>query len=271
MSRVACPMGRPRSGDGVWVMKLNPNEGGVDAGWTLASAAATATTIPRLRHRPLGSRSPLRRIARRHDPRPDSRQRFSQHGRFWHFDDVILEPPPLQSPHPPLWVSAGRDASIRAAAARGLRLLLDQFTPIETIAPRVATFREAAGARYDPAMIVVASDVYIGDSETETQAALNRPCHRPPTHDRRCPRAQPILRFPHPRLADRPEARTEAALYGSQDHVAAKLQALQAGGHLCAVRHPRPVPADVARIGRPFRRAGTCGTLTGSKGISHDR
>src|SRR6478609_12122396 len=29
-----------------------------------------------------------------------SRERFSHHGRFWHFDDVIVEPPPMQTPHP---------------------------------------------------------------------------------------------------------------------------------------------------------------------------
>ena len=92
-----------------------------------------------------------------------SRERFSHQGTFWRFDDVILEPPPLQSPHPPLWVSAGRDASIRAAAERGLRLLLDQFTPVEMIAHRIETYRQAAGDQFDPSMIAVARDVYIGE------------------------------------------------------------------------------------------------------------
>src|ERR1019366_2988386 len=185
-----------------------------------------------------------------------SRERFSHHGRFWHFDDVILEPSPLQSPHPPLWVSAGRDASIRAAAANNHRLLLDQFTPTETIAARIAICREASDARFAPAMIAVARDVYIADSETETRDALNR---RAIGHQRMIDAA----RSPHPplgqrdgshilALADRPEARTEAALYGSPEQVAAKLQALQAVGVtyvLCntlgrAVQHPRPASAD---------------------------
>jgi alkanesulfonate monooxygenase SsuD/methylene tetrahydromethanopterin reductase-like flavin-dependent oxidoreductase (luciferase family) len=158
------------------------------------------------------------------------RKRFSHHGRFWNFDDVILEPVPLQSPHPPLWVSAGREASIRAAAANKHRLLLDQFTPVETIAERIAIYREATGARFDPAMIAVARDVYIADSETETQDAFRR---RAIGHQRMIDAA----RSPGQRdgshilaWADRPEARTEAALYGSPEQIAAKLQTLKAAG-----------------------------------------
>src|SRR5213593_2869678 len=40
-----------------------------------------------------------------------SRTRFSHHGRFWHFDDIVVEPPPAQKPHPPLWVAAASEAS----------------------------------------------------------------------------------------------------------------------------------------------------------------
>jgi alkanesulfonate monooxygenase SsuD/methylene tetrahydromethanopterin reductase-like flavin-dependent oxidoreductase (luciferase family) len=162
-----------------------------------------------------------------------SRERFSHHGRFWHFDDVILEPTPSQNPHPPLWVSAGRDASIRAAAHRKLRLLLDQFTPVEALAERIAVYRDAAGADFDPATIAVARDVYIGDSQAEIEDAFRR---RAIGHQRMIDAARPpgpsgrstgshILAW-----ADRPEARIEAALYGTPDQVAAKLNALRAAG-----------------------------------------
>src|ERR1700753_3329508 len=30
-----------------------------------------------------------------------SRERFSHHGKFWQFDDIVVEPPPSQKPHPP--------------------------------------------------------------------------------------------------------------------------------------------------------------------------
>lgn len=156
-----------------------------------------------------------------------SRDRFSHEGAFWRFDDVILEPPPIQSPHPLLWVSAGRDASIRAAAARGLRLLLDQFTPVETIAQRIVTYQQAGG---DPSMIAVARDVYIGDTRADVDRAFTgrNAGHQRMIDAARAPSAQTgshILAW-----ADRPEARTEAALYGTPDEVATKLQALAAAG-----------------------------------------
>lgn len=159
-----------------------------------------------------------------------SRDRFSHHGKFWRFDDVILEPPPLQSPHPPLWVSAGRDSSIRAAAQKGLRLLLDQFTPIDILAEKIAIYRNAMGSKFDPSMIAVARDVYIGDSTAEIEDALRRRAigHQRMIDAARVPGATTgshILAW-----ADRPKARTEAALYGSPEQIAPKLQALRDTG-----------------------------------------
>src|SRR5580658_7571994 len=31
-----------------------------------------------------------------------SAERFSHHGKFWHFDDILVEPPTAQKPHPPI-------------------------------------------------------------------------------------------------------------------------------------------------------------------------
>ncbi len=159
-----------------------------------------------------------------------SRERFSHHGKFWRFDDVILEPVPVQSPHPPLWVSAGREASIRSAAERGLRLLLDQFTPTETLRERISIYRDAAGSRSDPNMIAVARDVYIAESRAELDDALRR---RDIGHQRMidAARAPGVTSGSHILAwADRPEARTEAALYGSAAEIEARLQALRDAG-----------------------------------------
>ena len=70
-----------------------------------------------------------------------SRQRFSHRGKFWQFDDIVVEPPPAQQPHPPFWVAAGSEASIRRAAQRGFNLILDQYASPEALGQRIALYR----------------------------------------------------------------------------------------------------------------------------------
>ena len=40
-------------------------------------------------------------------------------GRYYNVDDVTLNPPPLQKPHPPIWVGGRKDAAMRRAARFG--------------------------------------------------------------------------------------------------------------------------------------------------------
>src|SRR5690349_21650662 len=59
--------------------------------------------------------------------------RFSHHGHYWRFEDIIIEPRPVQLPHPPLWMGAGSLSSIERAARDGFNLLLDQIAPVDLI------------------------------------------------------------------------------------------------------------------------------------------
>jgi len=162
-----------------------------------------------------------------------SAERFSHRGRFWRFDDVVLEPPPLQRPHPPIWVSAGRDSSIVSAAERGHRLLLDQFTPIEIVGERVGLYRrtiEHAGRVFDPMSVAVARDLFVTRAGAGKDDALRR---RAAGHQRMIEAARTPGRGGGSHIlawADRPEARTEAALYGSADEIGEKLAALRRVG-----------------------------------------
>ena len=52
---------------------------------------------------------------------------WSHRGKYWQFDNVVVEPPTAQKPHPPFWMGAGHLASITKVAERGHNLLLDQF------------------------------------------------------------------------------------------------------------------------------------------------
>ena len=73
---------------------------------------------------------------------------WSHHGKYWQFEGVVVEPPPAQQPHPPLWMGAGSLASIRKVAALGDSLLLDQFASVEEVGERIALYRSGGrGAR----------------------------------------------------------------------------------------------------------------------------
>src|SRR5262249_24840042 len=106
-----------------------------------------------------------------------AQERFSHQGKYWKFDDIIVEPPTAQKPHPPIWMGAGSPDSIRKVAERGCKLLLDQFASIEVIGERVALFRaevEKRGRRFDPMDVGVARAFYVAKDAADKEAAIER-------------------------------------------------------------------------------------------------
>jgi alkanesulfonate monooxygenase SsuD/methylene tetrahydromethanopterin reductase-like flavin-dependent oxidoreductase (luciferase family) len=104
-------------------------------------------------------------------------ERFSHHSARWHFDDIIVEPPPVQRPHPPMWLAAGRPDSLRKAAEDGYSLLLDQFATFELTLERLRIYREAveaSGRIFDPMSVAVARGIAIVRNEEERERALGK-------------------------------------------------------------------------------------------------
>jgi len=156
--------------------------------------------------------------------------RWSHRGKYWQFDDVVVEPPTAQKPHPPLWMGAGRPASIKKVAELGFNLLLDQFAPVDQIGERIALFRtevEARGRRFDPLSVAVTRSILVVTTEAERQKALETRlaarrrvaslAQRPDGQNKTS-----ILSY-----ADTIEASEAGALYGTPDEIAVKLQALR--------------------------------------------
>jgi alkanesulfonate monooxygenase SsuD/methylene tetrahydromethanopterin reductase-like flavin-dependent oxidoreductase (luciferase family) len=162
-----------------------------------------------------------------------TRERFSHRGRFWHFEDIVVEPPPAQQPHPPFWVAAGSANSIRRAAARGFNLILDQYASPQQIAERIAIYkaeRKAHGLAFDPMQVVVARQLYVARDEADKRAALVRQAAY-------AKRTVDVSRTPDQKggshvLAYSAKAggTEENALYGTPDEICAKLEALQGAG-----------------------------------------
>jgi alkanesulfonate monooxygenase SsuD/methylene tetrahydromethanopterin reductase-like flavin-dependent oxidoreductase (luciferase family) len=160
-------------------------------------------------------------------------ERFSFHGRYWQFDDIIVEPPTKQKPHPPFWQGAGHPASIKRVAERGHNLLIDQFCPLETAGERLALYRTEMGARgfdYHPSQVGVARAFWVARNAADKEAALERRVaaqrrltaisQRPDGHN-----TASIMAF-----SDTKAASEASALYGSPDEIARKLETLQGLG-----------------------------------------
>jgi alkanesulfonate monooxygenase SsuD/methylene tetrahydromethanopterin reductase-like flavin-dependent oxidoreductase (luciferase family) len=162
-----------------------------------------------------------------------SPQRFSHHGRFWHFDEIVVEPPTAQKPHPPMWMAAGSAGSIRKVAERGYNLLIDQFASFETVAERIALFKsevEKRGRRFDPLNVGVARAFYVAKDEADKDAALERRLEAQRrlaaiSHSPDHKNTASIMAF-----SDTREASEESALYGTPDQIAVKLARLRQFG-----------------------------------------
>ena len=148
--------------------------------------------------------------------------RFSHHGRRWHYDDIVVEPEPLQRPHPPLWLAAGSPDSVRRAAREGYNLLLDQLAQTDQIIRRIGIFREECervGRPYHANMVATARPLQMFHDESERAAALE-------TRKRVISVIGDLARD---KLPDRVEDDT-APLLGLPHEVIARLKELEAGG-----------------------------------------
>lgn len=79
-----------------------------------------------------------------------SRERFDHKGDFWQFENIVIDPPPFQRPHPPIWIGATSEASCVRAGKEGFKLLLDQIATPELIGRRIASYKAAAAEAGQP-------------------------------------------------------------------------------------------------------------------------
>ena len=124
----------------------------------------------------------------------------------------------MQTPHPPIWVAAAREASVRRVAAWGHNLILDQYASVEQIAERIAWFGDGE--------VAVARQVYVAHSRAEADEALARQAAftRRTVDVSRSPsaaRGSHVLGY----------VNTEAhALFGTPDEICEGLETLHAAG-----------------------------------------
>jgi alkanesulfonate monooxygenase SsuD/methylene tetrahydromethanopterin reductase-like flavin-dependent oxidoreductase (luciferase family) len=159
-------------------------------------------------------------------------ERFSYQGKWHSYDNIVVEPSPIQRPHPPFWLGAGSPDSIRRAAREGYNLLLDQIAPIDRIIERVKTFREecqAIGRAYDPLMVGVTRGLQIIRKESERKQAI-KTRHAVLQNIGDLARGPGAERYHH--IGKDPDTfeLDDAPLLGTPEEIIARLKKLEAGG-----------------------------------------
>jgi alkanesulfonate monooxygenase SsuD/methylene tetrahydromethanopterin reductase-like flavin-dependent oxidoreductase (luciferase family) len=155
---------------------------------------------------------------------------WSHRGQYWQFDNVVVEPPTVQKPHPPIWMGAGSPGSIKKVAAHGYNLLLGQFSSLAQIAEQIALFRsevEALGRTFDPMSVGVTRSLNVVMTAEEYEKAIEtrmagrrrveRLSRRPDEHNQIKVMSEAEVR----------EVAEAGTLYGTPDDIAVKLQALR--------------------------------------------
>jgi alkanesulfonate monooxygenase SsuD/methylene tetrahydromethanopterin reductase-like flavin-dependent oxidoreductase (luciferase family) len=156
--------------------------------------------------------------------------RFSHHGRRWQFKDIVVEPAPRQQPHPPIWMAAGTPGGIGYVAANNYNLLLDQLASPDEVAERIRIYCDgltANGRPRDASRVGVTRGLHIVETEAERRKALER--RRETVKNIGDLARRPGTAGP-PSYADSDIAPDAAALIGTPDEIAKKLQQLAGCG-----------------------------------------
>src|SRR6516165_8938634 len=159
---------------------------------------------------------------------------FSHRGKYWQFDNIVVEPPTAQKPHPPIWMGAGSESSIRRVAAQEFNLLLGQYASPDDVAQNIAVYKsevEAHGRRFDPMQVGVTRAFFVADNAAERKAAMERRLQNRMRQLKLATRPDGTVHGGPDRATGDPRAVNEAsAMYGNPDEIARRLQSLREAG-----------------------------------------
>ena len=159
---------------------------------------------------------------------------WSHQGQYWQYDNIVVEPPTAQRPHPPFWMGAGSERSVRQVAERGYNMLLGQHDLAEEVVRHVALFRRRS--RRAAAVMTRCRSASparcISPTPGGTGGGLYAALPGPPADQQ--PVAPPAATTASA-LPSRTRQRVrhhcdETAVFGTTDQICRKLEALRDGG-----------------------------------------
>ena len=106
-----------------------------------------------------------------------TKEKFSYHGKFYHFEDVSVVPKPLQKPHPRLFTGGTSDVTYRMAGERGWGIFVPPLLPWSVLEPPLNIYKEACAASGHKPDIVYIRPVYIDDDEKQIRREVETALH----------------------------------------------------------------------------------------------
>ena len=146
---------------------------------------------------------------------------WSHRGKYWQYDNIVVEPPSTQKPHPQLWMGAGSPRSVKQVAQLGFNMLLGQYDSFDTIVDEIAMYKsevESLGRTFDPLSVAVARSVNIVNSNNDYEEAMN---------NRMAARRRTQEHALQSSFQDTREATEAGTIYGSLEHVTKEIQTLR--------------------------------------------
>ena len=146
---------------------------------------------------------------------------WSHRGKYWQYDNIVVEPPSTQKPHPQLWMGAGSPRSVKQVAQLGFNMLLGQYDSFDMIVDEIAMYKsevESLGRTFDPLSVAVARSVNIVNSNNDYEEAMN---------NRMAARRRTQEHALQSSFQDTREATEAGTIYGSLEHVTEEIQTLR--------------------------------------------
>lgn len=162
-----------------------------------------------------------------------SDEAWSHAGKYWQFENVIVEPPTRQQPHPPFWMGAGREPSLTYVAERGYNLLLDQVSPLDAAFARFAFYKrelERLGRPLDPSKVALARALYFAKDADDKEAAIQRRIAGRGRVDKLAERPDGNNIASVMQYRDVREEAEGGALFGTPDEIADRLEEIRKAG-----------------------------------------
>lgn len=171
---------------------------------------------------------------------------FDHRGEFWSFNDLTVQPRPVQRPHPPIYVAASGAESLARVVRNDWNLLIGQAETQSQVADQVRLYRDSlaeVGTSHTPQRVVVARAMHCAPSieQARREAEIPFTWFRQTGQEVSAPPGRRVELLPD-EFADyrnryTPDAKfdfrarcEDVMLFGSPDHIAERIGQLQEAG-----------------------------------------